>query len=294
MKRHWQLYFVVLIPMLYVIIFKYVPMYGALIAFKDYHVVQGILGSPWAGLKHFEYFFNSPNFWPIFNNTLGISLYALAVGFPVPIALALALNEVRQGAFKRLVQMVTYAPYFISTVIMVSIVLLFLDPHVGIVNMLIQALGYQPINFMGTAGFFKTIYVLSDVWQNAGYAAIIYIAALAGINTDLYEAARVDGASRFQKMLHVDLPGIMPVAVVMLILSVGGIMNVGFEKIYLMQNQLNVVSSEVIATYVYKEGLLGANFSFSAAVGLFNSVINVILLVTVNQVARRYSENSLW
>ncbi|PLT43984.1 ABC-type polysaccharide transport system, permease component [Paenibacillus pasadenensis] len=293
-KRSWELYVLLLLPVLYLIVFKYVPMFGVLIAFKDFNIVQGILGSPWVGLKHFEALFRSPNFPILIQNTLLISLYSLAAGFPVPILLALALNEVRTGLFKRSVQLVTYAPHFISTVVMVSILILMLSPHVGIADRLYGLFGWTAPNFMGEPGFFKSIYVWSGVWQEMGYASIIYMAALAGVDPSLYEAARMDGASRLRKMLHIDLPALVPITVILLILSLGNIMGVGFEKIYLMQNPLNVATSEVIATYVYKVGLLGANFSFSSAVGLFNSVINLILLVAVNTISRRVSQNSLW
>ncbi|WP_371263691.1 ABC transporter permease [Paenibacillus sp. UNC496MF] len=293
-KRHWQLYLLVLLPLAYLIIFKYIPMYGAQIAFRDFSPVKGILGSDWAGLKHFRTFFESPNFWVLIKNTLVISLYSLLVGFPAPILLALALNEVRGMRFKRLVQMVTFAPYFISTIVMVSMIILFLSPRLGFVDHILNAFGMESVNFMGVPNYFSSIFVWSNVWQGIGYGAVIYLAALSGINVDLYEAARVDGASRIRKVWHIDLPGIMPAATVLLILNVGQIMNVGFEKIYLMQNPLNTSASEVISTYVYKIGLLGANFSFSAAVDLFNSVINLILLLTVNYAARRLSESSLW
>lgn len=292
--RHWELYFLVLLPVLYLIIFKYVPMFGVQIAFKDFNVVQGIWGSKWVGLKHFETFFTSPNFWLIIKNTIGISFYSLLAGFPIPILLALALNEVRTGKFKKSVQMVTYAPHFISTVVMVSIVMLMLTPHVGVIDRLFSFLGWEMTNFMGVPEFFKSIYVWSGVWQEMGYASIIYIAALASVDPSLYEAARVDGASRWKKIIHIDLPSLLPIVVIMLILSLGSIMGVGFEKIYLMQNPLNLSSSEVISTYVYKVGLVGANFSFSSAVGLFNSVINLILLLAVNFVAKKFSETSLW
>ncbi|GGG08174.1 ABC transporter permease [Paenibacillus abyssi] len=294
MKRHWQLYLLVFLPLVYLFIFKYIPMYGAQIAFRDFSIVRGFTGSEWVGLKHFNDFFNSPNFWMLIKNTLFISLYSLAVGFPAPIILALALNEVRSLRFKKTVQMVTFAPYFISTVVMVSMIILFLSPRLGFVDLIVRSLGMESINFMGVPGYFKSIFVLSNVWQGIGYGAVIYLAALAGINPDLYEAAKVDGASRLQKVLHIDLPGIMPAAIILLILNVGQIMNVGFEKIYLMQNPLNLSTSEVISTYVYKIGLLGANFSFSSAVDLFNSVINLILLLTVNYAARRFSDSSLW
>lgn len=294
LKKHWELYLLVLPPVLYLLIFKYVPMFGVQIAFKNYNVVQGIWGSPWVGFKHFEAFFHSPNFWLLIKNTIGISFYSLLAGFPVPILLALALNEIRTGYFKKTVQMVTYAPHFISTVVMVSIIILMLSPHVGVVDRLFSFLGLSMTNFMGIPEYFKSIYVWSGVWQGMGYSSIIYIAALAGVDPSLYEAAKMDGASRLRKIWHIDIPSLVPVTVIMLILSLGSIMGVGFEKIYLMQNPLNTSASEVIATYVYKVGLIGANFSFSSAVGLFNSVINLILLVIVNGISRKVSENSLW
>lgn len=292
--KHWQFYLLVFLPLLYIIIFKYIPMFGVIIAFKEYNVVQGILGSPWAGLKYFKQLFEVPFFWQYFKNTLEISLYGMAIGFPAPIILALALNEIRNGVFKKSVQMVTYAPYFISTVVIVSILIVNLSPNVGLLSNAFRALGMEPIDFMGKAGFFKTIYVFSDVWQFTGYGAIIYIAALSGVNPDLYEAAKVDGASRFQKIIHIDIPSLVPVIVILLILNLGQMMSLGFEKIYLMQNPLNQNTSEVISTYVYKVGLLGANFSFSAAIGLFNSVINFVLLVLVNYISKKISSNSLW
>lgn len=294
MKKNWQLYLIVLPSLIYLIVFKYVPMGGVQIAFKNYMVTKGILGSPWVGFKHFEAFFGLPIFWSIIKNTLFLSLYSLAVGFPAPIILALALNEVRKGLFKRLVQLVTFAPYFISTVIMVSMIMLFLSPQIGVVHFLAETFGFQADNVMSKPEAFKTVYVLSDVWQYTGYAAIIYMAALAGVDPHLYEAAKMDGASRWQRMLHIDIPGLMPTAIVLLILNAGQVMNVGFEKVYLMQNPINVSTSEVISTYVYKMGLVGANFSFSTAVGLFNSVVNLLLLLVVNTIARKKSETSLW
>lgn len=294
LRRHWQLYLVMLPGLLYFLIFKYIPMANAVIAFKDYSVVKGIWGSPWAGFKHFELFFDNPVFWTLLKNTLGLSFYSLLIGFPIPILLAIALNEIGDGFFKRMVQMITYAPYFISTVVLVSMIMLMLAPRLGIFNQGLRALGLEPINFLGQPNLFSSIYVWSGTWQNSGYAAIVYLAALSGVDPMLYEAARVDGASRIQKILNIDLPGIMPVAVILLILSVGSLMAVGFEKVYLLQNPLNLSSSEVIATYVYKIGLLNANFSFATAVGLFNSVINMILLVAVNSYVKRVSDMSLW
>jgi putative aldouronate transport system permease protein len=293
-RRHWQFYLLIIPPVLYFIIFKYIPMVNSVIAFKDYNVVAGIWASEWAGLKYFKLFFDNPNFWPLVKNTSILSLYTLTVGFPIPILLALMLNEIRQGVFKRSVQMVTYAPYFISTVVIVSMLTLVLSPRLGIVNDFLGIFGIESINFLGEQSMFRSVYVWSDVWQHTGYNAIIYIAALAGVNPELYEAAKVDGASRLQKILHIDLPSIMPVMVIILILNVGNVMAIGFEKVYLLQNPLNLGTSEIIATYVYKVGLLNANFSFATAVGLFNSVINLILLVSVNAIAKRISNNSLW
>lgn len=293
-RRHWQLYLLVIPPVLYFIIFKYLPMANAVLAFKNYNVVKGIWGSPWVGTQYFEMFFRNPAFVTLIKNTLYISFYQLIVGFPIPILLALALNEVKSARFKKTVQMVTYAPYFISTVVMVSIIMLFLSPRLGIVNTIAGALGFEAVNYLGEPGMFRTIYVLSDVWQTMGYSAVIYLAALAGVDPSLYEAAKVDGANRFQKILNVDLPGILPAAVIILILSVGNIMALGFEKMYLLQNPLNLSSSEIISTYVYKIGLLNANYSFATAVGLFNSLINLMLLLVVNAIAKRASNTSLW
>lgn len=294
LRSHWQLYLLVIPPLLFFIIFKYYPMINAVLAFKDYNVIKGIWGSPWVGLKYFRLFFENPIFWTLIKNTLLLSFYQLAAGFPIPILLALMLNEIRNGRFKRFIQLVTFAPYFISTVVMVSMIMLFLAPRLGFVNIALQYFGFEPVNFLGEPDMFRSIYVWSDIWQTAGYAAVIYLAALAGIDPTLYEAAKVDGASRFQKIWHVDLPGILPTVTIILILNVGNIMSIGFEKIYLLQNSLNLPSSEVIATYVYSMGLLNANYSFATAVGLLNSVINLVLLVAVNSFAKRISNNSIW
>lgn len=295
-RRHWQLYLVMLPGLLYFLIFKYIPMASATIAFKDYSVVKGVWGSPWVGFKYFELFFSNPVFWTLIKNTLGLSIYALIVGFPIPIILAICLNEIRDGFFKRFTQLVTYAPYFISTVILVSMTMLLLSPRLGVINLGLQALGQQPVNFLGIPNLFSSIYVWSGVWQFSGYAAVVYLAALSGIDPQLREAARIDGASRLQIIRNVDLPGIMPVILIILILNVGSLLAVGFEKAFLLQNPLNLSTSEVISTYVYKIGLLNANFSFATAVGLFNSVINMILLVAVNSVAKRVSDSDagLW
>jgi len=292
--RHWQLYLIVIPPLLFFLIFKYYPMLNAVLAFKDYYVTKGIWGSPWVGLRNFRLFFDNPVFWTLIKNTLLISFYMVLAGFPIPILLAIMLNEVRGRKFKRAVQLVTFAPYFISTVVMVSIIMLFLAPRLGFLNTLLHQLGLESVNFLGKPGLFSSIYVWSEIWQTAGYSAVIYLAALAGVDPTLYEAAKVDGASRFQKIRHVDLPGILPTITIILILNVGSVMAIGFEKIYLLQNDLNIASSEIIATYVYRIGLLNANYSFATAVGLFNSVINLILLFSVNALARRLSNNSIW
>ncbi len=278
------------------IIFEYVPMYGVQIAFKNFVATKGIWGSPWVGFRHFERFFDSYYFWRLIVNTVGISLYQLAVGFPVPIILALMINEIRQTRlwFKKVVQTVTYAPHFLSTVVLVGMIVMFLSPQSGIVNKLIVWLGGQPVSFMTEPGWFKTIYVSSGVWQQMGWSSIIYLAALSGIDPQLHDAAKVDGASRLQRIWHVNLPGIMPTVVILLILNMGSLMGVGFEKVFLLQNDLNLESSEVISTYVYKSGIIQSQYSFSAAIGLFNSVINFILLVAVNFSAKRLNQASLW
>ncbi len=294
LRKHWQLYLLITPVVIYFIIFHYWPMYGVQIAFKDFIATKGIWGSPWVGFKHFERFFDSYFFWRLMKNTLGISLYELAVGFPVPIVLALMINEVRLKGYRKFVQTITYAPHFLSTVVVVGMLMMFLSPNSGLVNMAIKAFGGEPIFFMTEPGWFKSIYVFSGVWQQMGWSSIIYLAALAGIDPQLHEAARVDGASRLQRIWHVNLPGIRSTIVILLILNFGSLMGVGFEKVFLMQNSLNLEGSDVISTYVYRSGILGAQYSFSAAVGLFNSVINFILLITVNRIARKVNQVSLW
>ncbi|WP_425320442.1 ABC transporter permease [Paenibacillus campinasensis] len=293
-RRNWQLYVLFAPVLLYFIVFHYVPMYGVQIAFRDFIATKGILDSPWVGLKHFERFFDSYYFWRILRNTLGIGLYELAVGFPIPIILALMINEVRNSKFRRMVQTVTYAPHFLSTVVMVGMIMMFLSPVSGLVNQVIAAFGGEPISFMTEPSWFKSIYVWSGVWQGMGWSSIIYLAALAGIDPQLHEAAKVDGASWLRRIWHINLPGIMPTIVILLILNIGSILGVGFEKVFLMQNSLNMEASDVISTNVYRSGILGAQYSYSAAVGLFNSVVNFILLISVNRIARKVSSSSLW
>jgi putative aldouronate transport system permease protein len=268
-------------------------MYGVQIAFKNFIAVKGISGSPWVGFQQFERFFHSYQFWTILKNTLGIGLYELLL-FPIPVILAVLLNQIVSNKFKRVVQTITYAPHFISVVVFVGMLQIFLSPRTGLINYALVWLGFEPVNFLGSLGWFKSIFVWSGVWQNAGWGMIIYLAALTGINPELHEAAKIDGASKLQTVWNVDIPGIMPTVGIMLILHMGNFMNIGFEKVYLMQNSLNSGSSEIIQTYVYKTGLLGAQYSYSAAIGLFNSVINCILLLTVNQIAKRAKSASLW
>ena len=293
-QRHWQLYLLILPPLAYFAIFKYWPMVNAVIAFKNYNVVAGVWGSPWAGLKHFNSFFGNPVFWQLIRNTFTLSAYYILASFPIPIILALALNEVRLRAFKQTVQLVTYAPYFISTVVIVSMTILILSPRIGLAGDVFGFFGIPAVDVLARADYFRHVYVWSDIWQTAGYSAVIYIAALSSIDPSLYEAAKVDGASRIQKIIHVDIPGLMPTAIIILILGVGNIMQVGFEKAFLLQNPLNLSQSEIISTYVYKTGLLNANFSLATAINLFNAVINLVLLVGVNALAKRVTGRSLW
>jgi putative aldouronate transport system permease protein len=292
--NNYELYLFVVPAFLYFVIFHYVPMYGVQIAFKDFIASKGIWGSPWVGFEHFERFFKSFYFKNVLVNTLQISAYGLVVGFPVPILLALAVNEIKNKHFKKMVQTITYAPHFISTVVMVGMIVTFLAPGNGIINNLIKALGGEPIAFLGRPDLFKSVYVISGVWQNAGWNAIIYLATLASVDFELHEAATIDGANRLQRIWHINIPCLLPMIVILLILNAGSIMSVGFEKVFLMQNQLNIEASEVITTYVYKSGLINAQYGFSSAVGLFNSIVNFILIVSVNFISKRFSEVTLW
>lgn len=292
--RGWRLYVFMAPALLTVFIFTYWPMYGIQIAFKNYIPAFGIEGSKWIGFDHFTRFFQSYYFWDLLWNTLSISLYGLAVGFPLPILLALAFNEVRNGPFKKTVQTVTYAPHFISTVVMAGMIITFLTPSSGMIVNVLEALGISPPNFLTDPRWFKTMYVFSDVWQATGWGTIIYLAALSAVDPGLHEAAILDGASRLQRIRHINIPVLIPTITILLILNVGSLLSVGYEKILLLQNPLNMASSDVIATSVYRTGLLEAQYSYSTAVGLFNSVVNAFLLILVNQVVRRTSENSLW
>ena len=294
MANHWQLYLIFLVPLVHIIIFKYIPIYGIQIAFKKWNPILGITGSKWVGMKYFVQFFNSPDAARIIWNTVRISMINLAFAFPMPIILALAVNACNSSRFRKTVQMITYAPHFISTVIMVGILMQMTDLRLGIINKVIGFFGIEPINFMGNANMFPWLYVFSGVWQQAGYKSVMYIAALAGISPELHEAATVDWANRFQRMLHVDIPGILPTIVLMLILDVGAMMNVGHEKVYLMQNTMNLGASEIISTYVYKVGLKQSNYSFSTAIGLMNTIVSLVLVSSTNYVSKKLTETSLW
>ncbi|WP_445669795.1 ABC transporter permease [Paenibacillus sp. FSL R10-2199] len=291
--RRYDLYLMLLIPVTWYLVFHYGPLYGLQIAFKNFNPGKGILGSSWVGFEHFQRFFDSYYFWRLLWNTLSINLFSLLIAFPVPIMLALLINEIGSKRYSKLLQNVTYIPHFISVVVIVGILSVLLSPS-GPVNMLIQALGGTPTRFMESAAWFKTIFISSNIWQNMGWQSIIYIAALSGINPQLYEAAKMDGASRIRRIWHVSLPGIIPVIVILLILDIGQFMNIGFEKILLMQNNLNLEASDVISTFVYTTGILKGEYSYTAAIGLFNSLINLTLLLLVNRFARKTSDTSLW
>ena len=291
-KTHWQLYLLLMPALVYFLVFKYYPMYGLQIAFKNFRAIDGIWGSKWIGFRHFNRFFNSYYVWDLIRNTLLINLYSLAL-FPISIIVALSLNELRDGPFKKAAQTITYAPHFISTVVLVGMIIAFLDPDTGIVNNFIKFLGFEPVNFMTNPRWFKSIYVWSGQWQNLGWGAIIYLAALAGVDPQLHEAAKIDGATRLQRVRHINIPSIMPTIIIMLILNMGSMMSIGFEKILLMQNPLNLESSQVIQTYVYESGLLHGQYAYSTAIGLFNSVFNFLLLLFANRITRR-TGTSLW
>ncbi len=292
--RDRYLLLLVLLPVLYFIIFHYVPMYGLQIAFKRYSPGRGIWGSPWVGLKWFEQFFGSYFAGRLIRNVLLLNIYSLLWGFPLPILFALLLNEVKNGIFKRVVQTISYMPHFISVVVVVGMVFSFLSVNGGIVNVMLEHLGIEPINFMSEPKWFRTIYIASGVWQSFGWGSIIYLAALSGIDTEQYEAARIDGANRIQQIVHITIPGILPTVIILLILQCGRMMSVGYEKIILMYNTATYEVADVISTYVYRNGILGGEFSFSTAVDLFNNVCNCLLLVTINWISRKVSDISLW
>lgn len=293
MARDWQLYALIALPVVWVFLLSYVPMNGILISFEDYKIKKGVLGSPWVGFKHYVKFINYPAFWKILGNTLRISLYSLAT-FPLSMILALLINELDNKKFQKVVQMITYMPHFISTVVICSMLTLFLSRTNGLLTNLIVALGGERRALLEEASAFPGILVWSDVWQGIGWGSIIYLSALAGVSPELVEAAQMDGATRAQIVWHVNIPTILPTFVILLIMRCGSVLNVGYEKILLLQNPLNLDTSQVISTYVYELGLQSGQYSYASAIGMFNTVVNVCCLLLVNAVARRVSDVGLW
>ena len=293
-RKHWQLYLLMAIPIAWMLVFLYAPMYGVVIAFKNFSVLKGIHGSPWVGFREFERLLGSFQFSNIVRNTVVIAFVRVGFAFPAPIILALALNEARWMRLRRSIQTIAFAPHFISTVVMAGMILTFLDPRFGFIGFFFDLFGIERVPLIADPSYFPTIYALSEVWQHMGFAAVIYIAALSAVDVELYDAARIDGASKLQKIVNIDIPGIRATIVILLILEVGNVMTLGFEKVYLLQNPLNLVSSEIIATYVYKIGVVNANYSFGAAVDLFNGALNLVLIVSANLLSRRLSGISLW
>ena len=288
-------YYLFLAPtIIFLAIFHYGPMYGVQIAFRNFNPALGIWGSPWVGLHHFKEFINGYYFWSILKNTLSVSICSTLFGFPMPIFIALLLNELKSKRYKKIVQTTLYAPHFISTVVLVGMVIIMLSPSTGIINKALEFLGFEKQYFMIQPESFLYITVISGIWQGMGWSAIIYLAALSGVDPQLHEAATIDGASRLQRIWHINFPAIKPTIVILLIMSIGRIASVGFEKVFLLQTPLNLETSEVISTYVYKRGLLNASYSFSAAVSFFNNIVNITLLLLANFTARKFSETSLF
>ena len=293
-RRNWGLYLLMVPAIVIFICFTYLPMYGVVIAFKDFRPALGIMGSKWAGLKYFERYFSSYMFSNTIINTLVISLYTIAVTFPLPIVIALMCNQMYAKRFKKFFQVSTYLPHFISTVVMCGMIILFLSPSSGVIPKLCALIGIKTGDLMGNADAFSSIYVWTEAWQHVGWDSIMYIAALSAVDPQLYEAAVVDGANKWQKMRYIDIPMLIPTAITLFILRTGSVMSVGFEKVYLLQNDLNIGASEIISTYVYKMGLKSNQYSYSAAIGLFNNVVNFILLLSVNFIAKKMGDTSLF
>lgn len=292
-KKNSFFYLMFSIPFFYFVIFHYIPMFGIIIAFKDYNVFDGIAGSDWVGLRYFAEFLSDPYFYKLIRNTIVIGIYQIIFVFPAPIILALLLNELRNRTFQRIIQTVSYLPHFLSTVVVCGILVNFLS-YDGIVNQFLQALGLESIQFLMIPQWFRTIYISSEIWQGIGWGSIIYLAALTGIDPQLYEAATVDGANRWKRALHITLPGIAPTIIIMLLFSIGAIMSVSFEKVLLLSNGSNFETSDIIATYVYRRGLISSDFSYATAVGLFNSFIALFFLTIGNKISKKVSETSLW
>lgn len=294
LRTNHTLYLYLLPAVVITLLFHYLPMYGIQIAFRDFRPVRGITGSTWVGLKHFLRFFKSYQFESLIRNTLSISLMSLFLAFPFPIFLALMISQIRNKRLQRITQTITYMPHFISTVVMASIIIMYLSPNNGLYGHIVRAFNGTPENLIAKANAFSPIYVITDIWQHSGWDAIIYISVLSAVDTQLYDAAMVDGASKFKRIIYIDLPSIAPTIVILFILRAGSLMSVGFEKVFLLQNSLNITKSEVISTYVYKIGLEQSQYSYSSAIDVFNIVINFALLLTVNTVAKHVGETSLW
>ncbi|HJC22487.1 MAG TPA: ABC transporter permease subunit [Candidatus Eisenbergiella merdavium] len=294
-KKDWQLWLMILPALLYIIIFCYGPMYGIQLAFRKYDFSKGLTGGDWVGFQYFIQYFESPMFFTTLRNTFVISFFTLVCGFPVPIMLALVINSLKQKRLKRVVQTAVYMPYFISTVVMVAILQILLSPSTGVMSHLLRGMHLIPesVNLLGTPSAFVPVYVLSGIWQSAGWNSIIFIAALSSVDGQLYDAAKVDGASRWQQVIHVELPAIVPTIIILLIMNMGRVLSVGFEKVFLMQNDLNLSVSEVISTYVFNIGVQSGQFSFGSAVGLFNTVINFAFLMIANMISKRAADISL-
>ena len=296
--KKYKLYYLLILPgMLYYVIFHYIPMFGIVIAFKDispFEGIRGIITGDWVGFKHFTKFFNSIYFWDIMKNTLAISFYKLLFGFPAPIILALLLNEVRNKHFKKIVQTISYLPHFISMVIVAGLLTNILSTNGGIVNEILKFFGKEPIFFLGDSRYFRSVLVASGVWQGVGWGSIVYLAAISGIDTQLYEACIVDGGNKWDQIWHVTLPGIRNVIVLMLIMAIGGLLNAGFEQILLLYSPAVYDVSDIIDTYVYREGLINANYSFATAIGLFKSVIAMILMMGSNYIAKLFDQEGIW
>ncbi|MBW7458533.1 ABC transporter permease [Paenibacillus sepulcri] len=280
--------------LVYYILFKYLPMFGLVISFKDYNLFKGVWASDWVGLKYYHMFFESPEFFQLFRNTFLLGVFNVVFGFPMPIILALCLNEVKQVLFKRFVQTVSYVPHFISNVVVVGMVVMFLSPTTGIVAHFVKMFGLQPVNLLVQPEWFRPIYVLADIWQHAGWGSIIFLAALTAIDPQLYEAAEIDGASRWKQLWNVTIPGITPAIVIMLILNVGHIIDIGFEKVFLLMNPATYETADIFSTFVYRTGLTLGNYSYGTTVDLFTGIISLFFIYTVNYISRKISETSLW
>lgn len=292
-QRNYPIYLMVLPVVIWFALFCYAPMYGVTMAFKDFKPRKGLLASDWVGFKHFIEFFDSYYFWRLIRNTFLISFYGLIFGFPIPIIFAILLNEVRNTTYKKTIQTVTYLPHFITTVVICSLILQFTGDR-GFLTTLFNALTGHTGPLINEAKYFRTIYTVSGIWQGFGWGSIIYLAAITGVNPDLYEAAIIDGANKFKQIIHITIPGIMPTIVIMFIMNCGSLLSVGWEKVFLLQSPLTYETSDVISTYVYRKGFEDMDYSFSAAVGLFSSVINIIMLTIANQISRKVTETSLW